>query len=92
MNDKPTPAMFGRLALRREEPWWVAYYALADTMDRAIEIGRMRMRSAEESPGLKNGFMSLMQNVVTHMVQDTTGARLEWPNAPVPAPDHERKE
>lgn len=33
----------GRLALRREGKWWAAYYAMPDTMNGALPLGRIRM-------------------------------------------------
>jgi hypothetical protein len=55
----------GRLAMRREGEWWAAYYAMPDTMERAILLGTIRMVAVENSPSLKEGFMQLMRIMVT---------------------------
>lgn len=53
-----------RLALRVEGEWWVAYLAETATMAGAHEIGRIAFGAARE-PAVKQGFMDLMQLVMT---------------------------
>ena len=43
----------GRLALRAEGEWWNAYYAMPDTMDRAIHLGSIRLSAAERPQSSK---------------------------------------
>lgn len=84
----------GRLALRREGKWWVAYYAMPDTMNGALPLGRIRMTLVEgDAPRIrqnKTTFMDLMREAVSDLIQDSIGVRPEWPTGPQPAPEHER--
>ncbi|PWE26671.1 hypothetical protein C4N9_20625 [Pararhodobacter marinus] len=80
----------GRLAMRVEGDWWVAYYALPETMEGALELGRIRMAIVEDWQA-KELFMSLMRDAVTAIIRDRTGAKAEWPEPHGrPAPEHER--
>lgn len=80
----------GRLALRREGKWWVAYYA----MNGALPLGRIRMSMVEgplpRHERNKTGFMDLMREAVTDLIEDSIGVRPHWPTGPQPAPEHER--
>lgn len=84
----------GRLALRREGKWWVAYYAMPNTMNGALPLGRIRMTLVEGDTARharnKQGFMDLMREAVSDMIQDSIGVRPVWPDGPQPAPEHER--
>lgn len=79
----------GRLAMREEGDFWVAYYAQPDTMERAILLGTVQMRFVLD-PGRKNAFMDLMRDAVADIIEETSGVRPIWPNKPKPAPEHER--
>ncbi|MGR3456050.1 hypothetical protein [Pseudooceanicola sp.] len=78
----------GRLAMRVEGDWWVAYYAAPDSMADAIELGRVKMGIVQE-PERRDGFMALMKGAITDFIRDTTGAEADWPDVR-PAPEHER--
>lgn len=78
----------GRVALRVEGAWWVAYYALADTMDGAEELARIRMTLVQD-PERKAAFMALMRDSVSDIFRDEIGERPEW-QAPKAAPEYER--
>lgn len=84
----------GRLALRREGKWWVAYYAMPDTMNGALPLGRIRMTLVEGDTTRhqrnKAGFMDLMRDAVSDLIHDSIGIRPQWPTGPQPAPEHER--
>ena len=84
----------GRLAMRREGKWWVAYYAMPNTMNGALPLGRIRMSMVEgDAPRHqrnKTGFMGLMQEAVADLIEESIGVRPVWPNGPRPAPEHER--
>lgn len=80
----------GRLAMRIEGVWWVAYYAAPDTMAGAFELGRIRIRHVEVQARRKV-FMDLMQEAVSDLIEDTVGARPVWPHPPEVAPEHERE-
>jgi hypothetical protein len=80
----------GRLALREEGSLWVAYYALPETMDNAIFLGSIRMAFVVGHPDRKAAFMALMKEALSDLVEESVGARLEWPNPERPAPEHER--
>lgn len=77
----------GRLALRVEGDWWVAYYALPNTMEGAIEMARILMALVQE-PARKQAFMGLMQHAVTEFLKDITGASPDFITRA--APEHER--
>lgn len=78
----------GRLAMRVEGDWWVAYYALTTTMDDALELGRIRMGIVADYSA-KQIFMALMRDAVAAIIREKTGAEPGW-NEPRPAPEHER--
>lgn len=84
----------GRLALRREGKWWTAYYAMPETMNGALPLGRIRMTMVEgplpRHQRNKKGFMDLMREAVSDLIEDSIGVRPQWPDGPQPAPEHER--
>ena len=77
----------GRLALRVEGDWWVAYFAEPTHMTGAINLGQIRMRIAH-IPACKAAFMTLMQAAVADMLSNH-GA-ITWPTPPTPAPESEK--
>lgn len=80
----------GRLAMRVEGDWWVSYYALPDTMDGALELGRVRMAIVADWQA-KELFMALMRDAVSAILKAKTGADPIWPEPHgSPAPEHER--
>ena len=87
MSDKTHEV--GRLAMRREGAWWVAYYAQPGTMKGAVTLGNIRTKFVEQ-PDRKEAFMALMICAVSDLIEERTGERPMWPNVPVPAPEHER--
>ena len=65
MPDQDKPPF--KLALRTEGPWWIGYVATADDpTSRQIELSRMRVIVAEESPDIKAKFIELNQLAVEH--------------------------
>jgi len=78
----------GRLAMRVEGTWWVAYYALVDSMEDAAELGRIRMALAGNLER-RQAFVALMCDCVADILEETTGQR---PDCLVPqaAPESER--
>jgi hypothetical protein len=78
----------GRLALRVEGDWWVAYYALPDSMEGAIDLGRIQMALVQDR-GRKQLFMDLMKSALGEFLRDATGGDPTWPEVR-PAPEHER--
>jgi hypothetical protein len=78
----------GRLALRQEGADWVAYYALKETMEGAVELGRMKM-NAVRNRVVRRLFMDTMREAVTDILHEKTGVRPNW-NGETPAPEHER--
>lgn len=77
-----------RIALRVEGSWWVAYLAPPQTMEGALELGRIRM-SIAENPDRKQRFMQLVQDAVAEVIADTTGSAPEMFETQS-APEHER--
>ncbi len=90
MNGERTPlaedpkAQVGRIAFRAEGDWWVAYYALPDTMDKALELARIQMAIVADHPWRKDTFMKLIQHYVKELVPAFEIADHR------PAPEHER--
>jgi hypothetical protein len=78
----------GRLAFRVEGDWWVAYFASTDTMQDAIELGRIAMRLVQDQ-GRKVAFMDIMRSAISDYMQDVFGRR---PDDFITrqAPEHER--
>lgn len=84
----------GRLALRQEGRFWVAYYAATATMDGAEELGRVAMAAVTGPAGFERKlmFMAMMRDIVGDILEHVTGVRPEWPEPEGrPAPEHERK-
>lgn len=79
----------GRLALRVEGHWWVAYFAPPHTMDDALELGRIAF-SLVQDEGMKNNFIELMRDALAQMIENVSGERPSWPDGIVAAPEHER--
>jgi hypothetical protein len=87
MNDT---TQTGRLAMRVEGDWWVAYYAQSDTMQGALELGRIRMAFVQDFSA-KEIFKALMRDAVTAIIKEITGEKPLWPEPDGrPAPEHER--
>lgn len=86
-TDNLTP--IGRLAMRVEGQWWVAYYAETNTMDGAIDLGRIKMTFVQDQ-NRKALFMDLMREAVSDIVEQKTGKRLLWPDGAHRAPESER--
>lgn len=84
------PVQVGRLALRVEGDVWVAYYALPDSMKDPVFLGSIRMGAVVGNEERKQAFMRMMMDIVSDILEDETGTRPLWPNAPQPAPEHER--
>ena len=79
----------GRLAMRRENSLWVAYYALPDTMDGALFLGSIRMAAVENNQKRKEAFMAMMKDLVSDIIAEKLGERPTW-SGPKPAPNSER--
>jgi hypothetical protein len=79
----------GRLAMREEGEFWVAYYALPDTMEDAKPLGTIRLRFVQDQ-WRKEFFMELMKEAIGDLVEEATGRRPLWPDGPKAAPEHER--
>lgn len=78
----------GRLAFRVEGDWWVAYYALPDTMQDAIKLGTIAMRLVQDR-SRKEAFMAIMRDAIGDFMEATMGQR---PDDFIVenAPEHER--
>lgn len=80
----PTKQEIGRIAFRVEGDWWVAYYALPNTMEGALELARIQMAFVADHPQRKDAFMKLIQQGISSIAPEflVTNQR--------PAPEHER--
>jgi hypothetical protein len=79
----------GRLAMRHEGNFWVAYYAKTDTMEGAILLGSVAMRFVN-TKARRETFMGFMKMAVSDLMQETLGQRPTWPDGPHPAPEREK--
>jgi hypothetical protein len=79
--------LVGRLALRVEGNWWVAYYAMPLTMADAIELGRVQMGLVQH-PERKQAFMDLMKHAIAEFLEARTGQAPDFLTQL--APEHER--
>ena len=77
----------GRLAFRVEGDNWVAYYALADTMEGAIFLGSIKMQFVQDKDR-KAAFMDLMKSAFTDAIEEFGGKVDSWDEQR--APEHER--
>ena len=82
MNDQ---VQIGRLAMRQEGGFWVAYYAHPKTMELAEELGRIAMAAIVNHPERKDAFMRMMREVVGDILEGITGVRPIWWE-PIPGP------
>lgn len=80
-------AEVGRLALRVEGNWWIAYYAKADTMENAIEMGRIAMPIVENKT-CREAFKTIMTTAIADLLKNQFGEIASWNEKP--APEHER--
>ena len=78
----------GRIAFRVEGDWWVAYFARAESMEGAHEIGRIRMNVVQDRER-KSIFMDLVRHFVGEALEDIAGQKVDFKD-PVNAPEHER--
>ena len=87
-NSEPLPtdprAQVGRIAFRVEGDWWVAYYALPDSMDKALRLATIQMAIVTDIPGRRQAFMDLIRGYVKEIVPAFEIADTQ------PAPQHER--
>lgn len=78
----------GRLAMRHEGTYWVAYWAMPDTMDKAIELGRIAMAFVQDKER-KELFMSMMKSCVAEIFS-SRGVDIHHWGDPMTAPETER--
>jgi hypothetical protein len=81
----------GKIALRREGMWWVAYWSHLDRHDIAVqsELARIRMNLAENDPAIKAAFIDLAKLVMTKGLEAVGASISHWED-PEPAPESER--
>ncbi len=75
MNDEMNQA--GRLAMRREGPMWVAYYAKEGTMVGATVLGSIGIPLVHNSQTLREEFMGLMREALGEFL-GSEGIEVEW--------------
>lgn len=78
-----------RLAFRTEGEFVNAYFAPADTMDGAIQLGSMQKRILDASPEAWAEWRALMTKAMSVLIQSMTGVKPTWTRE-TPAPEHER--
>jgi hypothetical protein len=75
--------------MRHEGENWVAYYALPESMSDALFLGSIRMGAIVSNPTRKAEFMDMMRDIVSDIIEETSGVRPTW-GGPKSAPEHER--
>lgn len=75
--------------MRLEGDFWNAYVALLDTMDGAFLIGSIAKGILHDDK-LKDRFMRLMQDAISHGLGAVAGVPVTWPEPPHAAPESER--
>ena len=70
MNDRTANQQLGRIAYRHEGDWWVAYYALPNTMEGALELARIKMAFVATDRQRKDAFMKLIQDGIATIVPE----------------------
>lgn len=86
MNDL---VQVGRIAMRQEGDWWVAYWAGLGSMKDAVELARVGMGYVQE-PKRRDQFIQFARDIFADAVEEKTGMRPQFPDKPQPAPEHER--
>jgi hypothetical protein len=84
------PLLLAAIFGLHEGKFWNAYYAMPNTMERAILLGSIAMRFIEKNQERKDVFMALMREGVADIIEEKTGTRPIWPDGPQPAPERER--
>lgn len=79
----------GRLAMRQEGIFWVAYWAHPQTMELAEKLGCIAMATIIDKPARKEAFLRLMTEVAADLIEEITGTRPAM-QAPIPGPARER--
>jgi hypothetical protein len=76
--------MIGRLAFRVENNFWVAYYAMPNTMEGAIEMGRIALTIVENADR-KRAFMDIMKSALGDFFRSKFDAEgITWIEKPAP--------
>jgi hypothetical protein len=84
------PEQIGRLAMRVEGDYWAAYYALPNTMENSVLLGKIALRFIADMER-KAEFMAMMREAVSDLIEEQTGKRPIWPDLEgQPAPESER--
>lgn len=79
----------GRVAIRHEGEFINAYWALPDTMNKAILLGSIRHALASTDPAVFEAFKGMMQLAATVFLKSVLNADAHFDNEQ-PAPEHER--
>jgi hypothetical protein len=76
--------------MRVEGDYWAAYYALPNTMENSVLLGKIALRFVADIER-KAEFMAMMREAVSDMIEEQTGKRPIWPDLEgQPAPESER--
>jgi hypothetical protein len=61
-----------------------------DHAEAEIDLGMVAIAFVKRDPARKAAFMDLMKHAVDDIIEEKIGVRPVWPDAPRPAPEHER--
>lgn len=90
MNDVPADApQVGKIAMRQEGQWWVAYLDLQHENRPKVELARIHMDAMRINPDRREQFLTLARDLVADLIERATGIRPIF-GAPTPGPEAER--
>jgi hypothetical protein len=79
----------GRIAMRQQGDWWIAYFAEQGSMQGAVELARVGMGFVQDKTR-RDQFLKFVRDIYADAIEEKLGVRPQFPDAPQPAPEHER--
>ena len=68
----------GRLAFRHEDKWYNCYYALPNSMEKALFIGCIPFTAVKDNRLLQEQFMALMRDTLNAIMTKQLGKPVIW--------------
>ena len=68
-----------RIAMRTtDDGWWVGLLAPVDSMENAIEIGRIRMGPARHNEAMREAFIEVLKMIMTDLAKAKGFGLADW--------------
>jgi hypothetical protein len=68
-----------RIAMRgTADGWWVGMMAPIDTMENTLELGRIRLRPAEDNEALRTAFIEVLQMMLADIAKKKGLGLADW--------------